>query len=103
MTIIKGTTPTIEYKFSEIDPVEITSAALTLKQYNRKVIERDLSTAVLGEASLLWTLTQKETLRLKEDVSGEVYLDYLVGGVVRGAGATQEFTVEPTGKNEVMT
>jgi len=63
-TIIKGTTPTIKYTFKKVDVEDITIAYLTILISGNVKIERDLSTAIIGNKSISWTLTQEETLSM---------------------------------------
>lgn len=102
MTIIRGTTPTIEYTFSEVNTADITVAYMTIKQYERTVVERDLTTATVEEGKVSWVLTQAETLLLKKGVEAQLHLDYLLSGGTRAAGVTETVQVDPTGKNEVI-
>lgn len=102
MTIIKGTTPTIEYTFSEVDPAEMTAAVFSVKQIGQTVIEKDLTTATISEGKMSWTLTQTESLSLAAGVLTEIYLDYVLQDGTRGAGVTTPANVQPAGKNEVI-
>ena len=62
--IIIGTTPTIYFTFRTVEPADITKAVLTIAHKGEILIERDLSTAEVGENTISWTLTQAETLKL---------------------------------------
>lgn len=81
--IIRGTTPTIKYTFSYIDPAEITEAYLTIAQDDTTVLEKELSDASVGEDCISWTLTQSETLTISNNA--EVMLNYLLRDGTRGA------------------
>ena len=59
--MVRGTTPTIKFKFSVVDPNDIVVAFLSVKQKNN-VLEKDISDAVIGEDYISWDLTQAETL-----------------------------------------
>lgn len=63
-SIIRGTTPTIIYKFHTVSPSDISTAYLTASDGREILLEKTLSEAVVGEDSLSWTLTQQETLEL---------------------------------------
>lgn len=102
MTIIKGTTPTIKYTFSTINTADITAAVLSIKQYEKTVIEKDLSTATVEQGTMSWTLTQQESLRLKKKVPAMIYLSYLLMDGTRAEGQSEEVTIEPTGKEAVI-
>lgn len=60
--IVRGTTPTIIYRFGKVDVANIVVAYLTIKQGGTLLIEKTLSDALVGEATLSWVLTQAETL-----------------------------------------
>lgn len=102
MTIISGTTPTIEYTFTEVDPTEIAVAILSIKQNGTTVIERDLTTATVEESKITWSLSQAETLSLTVAIPTILYLDYRLTDGTRGAGVTTSATVLPSGKKEVI-
>jgi len=103
-TIVKGTTPTIEYFFNEIKATDITSAYLTVKESGKDVIERDISTSTVdSEAnSISWTLMQEETLPLNPGGTVIFFFDWLLVDGTRGRGEIAKFVVSPTGKNEVI-
>lgn len=99
--IIRGTTPTIEFTFSEVDPAEIDTAIFTIKQHNEIMIERDLTTAVVGSNVISWTLTQEETLGLKgENITAMV--NWTLPSGIRGASIELEIEMLQNHKNEVI-
>ena len=105
MAIIRYTTPTIKFTFSEIDITDITVAFLVIKQNDKTAIERDISSAVVtntqAESSLAWTLTQEETKKLsKANVS--IYCDWKLRDGTRGRSHVKTDSVEDTGKQEVI-
>lgn len=102
MTIIAGTTPTIEWTFTEVDPAQMTAAIFTVKQVGQKVIEKDLATATIDEGKMSWTLTQAESLQLAPGIQTEIFLDYVLQDGTRGAGVTTPANVVPAGKGEVI-
>lgn len=102
MTIIQGTTPTIRYTFSTVNTADISVAFLSIKQYGRTIIEKDLSSATVEEGAISWKLLQQESLRLNRKVPATVYLSYLLIDGTRGEGQTEEATIDPTGKEAVI-
>lgn len=76
MSIVRGTTPTIKYTFDVVDPANIVTAYLSIKQRHGTIIEKDISSMVAGEDYVEWTLTQEETLQLSECIQCEVQLRY---------------------------
>lgn len=100
--IIQGTTPTIRYTFSTINTEDIAVAFLSIKQNDKTIIGKDLSTATVYEGTIFWKLTQEETLKLRRNVFATIYLDYLLGDGTRAAGKTWKEMVGPTGKEEVI-
>ena len=87
--IIRGTTPPIRFSFTEVSPLEMTQAYLTIRQRNI-LIEKDLSEAVVTEDALLWTLTQEETLSLEENRPAQVQCRYKFSSGAAGASRTYE-------------
>ena len=55
-TIIRGTTPTITFNFSDVTVSSIEVAILSIKQAEKTIIEKTLTEAVVGETSLSWKL-----------------------------------------------
>lgn len=102
MAIIRGTTPTITFTFSEVLVSDINKAILTVWQLNRTVIERDLLTASVGENSISWKLTQEETLLLNSSTRATIICDWILNDGTRGRSNIQNEAVEKTGKNEVI-
>lgn len=102
MTIIAGTTPTIEYTFSTVNVANITTAVFTIKQNGQPVIEKSLADATVGEKKLSWTLTQEESLSLALTKTTKAYLDYVLTDGTRGAGITQNVNISEAGKREVI-
>jgi len=103
-SIIRGTTPTIIFKFDQINASNITKAYLFVKQDVETKIERDLSTATLNveDNQLEWTITQEESLRLTVGAATYICCDWLLNDEIRGRSKVGKFEVEPSGKNEVI-
>ena len=93
--LIRGTTPTIRYTFNLVNVSDITAAYLTLKPDGGATIERDLTTAVIGENTLEWQLTQEETLQLKAVKEVSIQLRYKT---TSGDAYATVITTEKTGK-----
>ena len=102
MPIIKGTTPTITFNFSEILTEDIAKAILTISQYGRTAIKRDLSSAITEERSISWKLRQDETLKLTTGTESEIICDWLLNDGTRGRSIIRKESVEHTGVNEVI-
>ena len=107
MEIIRGTTPTILYTFNDIDPGDITYAYLLIKQKSA-VIEKYLGDASVTPDSLQtrgnisFTLTQQDTLNLTVNQRAVVSLDWKLSNGTRGRSNVVGFSVENSGKNEVV-
>lgn len=89
--IVIGTTPTIKYKFSVVDPADFAKAILTIKD-SRKTEKLRLTLddgAVIGTDYIEWTLTQEETLNLGTGSALSMMLNWLTNGGVRGASAEE--------------
>lgn len=100
--IIRGTTPTLIFQYSDITVSDITTAYLTIKQSGNTVIERDLTTATIGEDSISWELTQEETLELNGARQARVVCDWVLSSGIRGRSHTLDAEVGEPGKNEVI-
>lgn len=89
--IIKGTTPTIKYTYTNINPSTFTVALLTVKRNNTVLVERDLTTATIDGMTIAWTLTQAETLSV--DGKAEIMCNFVSAGI---RGASKRTAVEFT-------
>ena len=98
--IIRGTTPTITYTFSVVNPADITVACLTIKKGDAVLVEKTLEQAEVGQKSLSWTLTQEETLAVKG--SAEIMLNWKTIGGTRGASMPSGEQFIPNHKSEVI-
>ena len=87
--IIRGTTPPIRFSFTEVDPQAMTQAILTIRQRG-VMIEKDLSEATVTEDSILWELTQEETLSLEENRPAMVQCRYKFASGAAGASRIYE-------------
>lgn len=76
MVITRGTTPTITYSFKVVNPSDIEIAFLTITQAGKKMAELALASAVVGESSVSWQLTQAETLALNDRLPAEIQMRY---------------------------
>ena len=101
-SIIKGTTPTIIFKYKSINVSEITKAFLVIKQSVTTIVERDISSATVNteDNQLEWILTQAETLDLKVGTTVFISCDWLLTSGTRGRSRMYRCEVEPSGKNE---
>lgn len=102
MAIIRGTTPTIKFTFSQVQATNITVAYLVIKQVGRPIIERDISTATRESDKLSWTLEQAETLKLSKGTKADVYCDWKLQDGTRGRSNVVSEAVEDSGKVEVI-
>ena len=98
--VIKGTTPTIIYKFNTVNVSDIATALLTIKAGGMIVVTRSLDTATVGENSLSWKLTQSETL-LSTDTA-QIMLNWVLGDGTRGATPETIVAFTPNHKEEVI-
>lgn len=87
--IIRGTTPPIRFAFSEVSPLDMTQAILTIRQRS-VLIEKNLREAVVTEDALLWQLTQEETLSLEENRPAKVQCRYKFNSGTVGASRIYE-------------
>ena len=88
--IVIGTTPTIKYKFSVVDPADFVEAILTIKDSRKQEkLRKTLDTATVGIDYVEWTLTQEETLSLGTGSALSMMLNWLTHGGTRGASAEE--------------
>ena len=100
--IIIGTTPTIRYVFKNVDVGTITKAILTAEKNGRVIVERDLSTASIGENYISWDLEQDETLRIGRG-GATIMINWLTNYGKRGASAETAVRMDDNHIKEVMT
>ena len=74
--IPRGTTPTLIFTYNTVPVNTITDAYLTITSRGEKIIEKDLSEAVIGQKTLSWTLTQEETLAIEVNAKIEIQCRY---------------------------
>lgn len=100
--IIRGTTPTIIFKFQNVVVENITVAYLIVKQPFQAVIEKPLEDAVVEENTLSWTLSQEETLKLMAGRDCLILCDWKLADGTRGNSKTAVYSVVNGGKKEVI-
>lgn len=99
--IIRGTTPSITYAFTEITVANIAEAYLTIGYAGETLIEKDLSDAYTGDNTLVWMLTQIETLALPI-CNVTVQVNWKLNSGERGASFEQLIPVLDNLKDEVI-
>lgn len=99
MEIIRGTTPTLIFTFSEIEPSDISVCYMLIKQKGQTIIEKQLSDGVVDENGLSFTLTQTDTLALSTTIPAQVLLDWKTAEGVRGRSNIYDCAVKVAGKD----
>ena len=99
--IVRGTTPTIKYTFSTVDPASLSVAILTAKQGGAIKLEKDLTAATVGTDYLAWTLSQADTLALSA-ASITFLCNWKKEDGTRGVSAELTAMVSDNHKNEVI-
>ena len=105
MILIKGTTPSFEVTFNTVDVSDITAAYLVFKSGPEVVLEKNLSTATIGEKTLSWTLTQEESFLVggsNPTKHIDVVCDWKLSDGTRGRSSVASCIIELPGKNEVI-
>ena len=74
--IVRGTTPSIRYTFTEINTADIAVAYLTIEQQKKLICEKNLEAAEVGDGYIEWTLTQAETLSINEKQNIQIQIRY---------------------------
>lgn len=88
----RGTTTTKTYDLSPIPVADIAECYFTLRQ-GRVEIEKNMADAeALDEYTLAWTLSQEETLKLRDDDVAEHQIRYKTIG---GEAYESTITLEP--------
>lgn len=102
-TIIRGTTPTIEFTFSTVKPADISVAYMIIKCDGRTILEKDKS-EVSGTTSrtLQWKLTQEESLKLRVGSTVSIYCDWKTADGTRGRSKVGTYLIEESGKCGVI-
>lgn len=100
-SIIKGTTPTIQFTFNYIHPTDIEVAYLTVKQNKTVILEKDITEATVGENTISWKLEQEDTLSFALGKVGIMHNWRLFDGT-RGASKEAFITVDDNHKDEVI-
>lgn len=97
--IIRGTTPTIEFKFKQVDAADLITAILTIKQSGTVLIEKEMDVATVipastdppTQSSISWELSQEECLTLAYG-RATIMLNWLTADGTRGA--SNEYSVD---------
>lgn len=102
-TIIRGTTPTVQFSFSAVKTSEIDVAYMIIKCDGRVIIEKDLSEASeITHNHLQWKLTQEESIKLKVGATVSIYCDWKTNDGTRGRSKVGTYVVEESGKCGVI-
>lgn len=104
--IVTGTTPTICYTFSIVQPADITTAIMTISHGGDILIQKNLTTATVDEDSISWTLSQAETLLLPvpctDRIPAILMLNWLTADGTRGTSRRVEVWGVKNDINEVI-
>lgn len=98
-SIIRGTTPTLKYKFKIVEVSDITEAYLSI-QNNNTMIEKTLEDAIVGTDFIAWTLSQSDTLALGNSIT--VMINWLLADGTRGASVKTDFMIADNFKGVVI-
>lgn len=103
-SIIRGTTPSIVFSYSDIDVGDITKAILTIKQKGEIIIEKNLEDATIDgiNNTITWFLPQEDTLSLDGKLNAVIVCDWLLDTGVRGRSQVMTANVTEPGINEVI-
>lgn len=103
--IVRWTTPTIIYRFSDaVEVANIAKAFLTAKIRGVPMFELNLSAAIVNQSqnTVSWKLTQAQTGSLPYKQTGELFMDWMLSDGTRGAAVETTFEAWDSGKNEVI-
>lgn len=101
MEIIRGTTPTVIYKFKCVNPADLSAAFLTIKQDGETLLDLDINAATIGEDNISWVLSQQNTLQMSE---GKVtmMMNWKLNSGRRGASKENTVIVKDNYKDVVI-
>ena len=99
--ITVGTTPTIIWNFPNINPLEIEIAVMTIERAGQIIFEKDMISAIIGEKSLSWKLSQAETLGIGVGFA-ELALNWMDIHGTRGTGKPLRVSFVRNPISEVM-
>ena len=103
MAIIRGTTPTLRFAFTDINADHIVTAYLVIKYDQTTLIEKPISDVVnRTETTMDWKLSQSETLLLPDRKTVDICCDWKLQDGTRGRSTVCSVIVESSGKNEVI-
>lgn len=100
--IIRGTTPTIKFDFKTIDPADIETAYLVVKQLGDIRIKLPIDSATASTASVSWTLSQEQTLGLTPGKNITIVCDWRLQNGLRGRSEEAVYRADNPGVNEVI-
>ena len=101
-TIIRGTTPTITFTFSDFNATDIVEAVFVIKQGGNTILQMDLSEADVDESTLTWYLTQENTFLLNSALGGIIVCDWLLDNGIRGRSEVFSFAVDNPAVEEIL-
>ena len=85
--LVRGTTPTIRWRFSKIPVDDIAVAFMTVKQNGELLTEKSIEDAKVDGEYLVFSLTQEDTLKLTERDKAKIQLRYKTKDGYAGASA----------------
>lgn len=88
--LLRGSTPELRFRFDRVAVSDLAEAILTLRQ-DDLTLEKDLTDAETDGQTLIWRLTQQETLRLAPDRFAELQCRFRLSDGT--AGGSRIFTV----------
>lgn len=100
--IIRGTTPTIKFIFNTIEVANITTAYFSIKNGQKTIVQKDLSSAIISSNSLAWKLSQQESFLLPMGGSVTVVCDWKLADGTRGRSKIESYRVAAAGKSEII-
>lgn len=103
VNIVIGTTPTIRFNFSIVNPTDFTEAVFTINNFDKiEILRKTLDTATVGDGYIEWILAQNETLQLDVGKSFSMMLNWLTNSGVRGVSIKESINVVDNHIREVM-
>lgn len=98
--VTRGTTPTFICAFKTIDVDDLAVATLTMKRNGVIYVKKELADAEKKSKALTWTLTQEDSLKIRDEIS--VLVNWVTNSGLRGTSKEKIITIKHNHIEEVL-
>lgn len=99
--IVVGTTPKIRWKFSNVDVSDIVTATMTIVRYGKKLLTKEIDSAVISDSEIAYSLSQNDTLNIGAGPC-EMMLNWVTSDGIRGTSEILRIEATKNHINEVL-